>query len=402
MKNGVINPSIHGWIDKFFLLPGGTDDTVENTSRFYLEVRNTGFIYGHIVSFFTAKQIDADGWLDDEKSKLALLIVLYRLHRQIRPDDSVQDFLSAAVSYYREMSPKGFDFIRRIIPGGNPASQLEDIISDRVQTNANIVSKHFSHIVTNALLFLDVLGYQKFLLHESIPHKYLKRSEELIISVISVALQVKTRKSSYDDLLIRLLDSSLRYGSFSEVSKRRPEVLPLDYFETDLEKFYLLDLAGLALWSDGMVEANESGFLFELGKSLGIGETHTAEALKSMNAFISDNHKKISYFRYSNPVKHFYDKMYENVAVLVSRNRVRLVKEISQSGELVKLLAASTTRDLDEKEKKKVRKQLLDICKSIPSLTIFLLPGGSLLLPILIKFIPQMLPSAFNENSESE
>jgi hypothetical protein len=27
-----------------------------------------------------------------------------------------------------------------------------------------------------------------------------------------------------------------------------------------------------------------------------------------------------------------------------------------------------------------------------------LLPGGSLLLPILIKFIPKLLPSAFNEN----
>ena len=62
------------------------------------------------------------------------------------------------------------------------------------------------------------------------------------------------------------------------------------------------------------------------------------------------------------------------------------------------LLAISTRRDLDEKEKKKVKNQLLDICKTVPSLTIFLIPGGSLLLPILIKFIPQLLPSAFNEN----
>jgi hypothetical protein len=77
-----------------------------------------------------------------------------------------------------------------------------------------------------------------------------------------------------------------------------------------------------------------------------------------------------------------------------------LMKELSQSGELMVLLAHSTHRDLDEKEKKKVKKQLLDICKTIPSLTIFLLPGGSLLLPILIKFIPKLLPSAFNENLE--
>jgi hypothetical protein len=75
-----------------------------------------------------------------------------------------------------------------------------------------------------------------------------------------------------------------------------------------------------------------------------------------------------------------------------------LVKEIIQSRDLMILLAISTRRDLDEREKKKVKKQLLDICKTVPSLTIFLLPGGSLLLPILIKFIPKLLPSAFNEN----
>jgi hypothetical protein len=59
------------------------------------------------------------------------------------------------------------------------------------------------------------------------------------------------------------------------------------------------------------------------------------------------------------------------------------------------LLAISTRRDLDEKRKEK--KTVIDICKTVPSLTIFYF-GGSLLLPILIKFIPKLLPSAFNEN----
>jgi hypothetical protein len=90
------------------------------------------------------------------------------------------------------------------------------------------------------------------------------------------------------------------------------------------------------------------------------------------------------------------------VEVLISRNKNRLFKELSESKELMVLLAKSTRRDLDEKEKKKVKKQLLDICKSIPSLTIFLLPGGTLLLPILIKFIPKLLPSSFNENLDVE
>jgi hypothetical protein len=53
------------------------------------------------------------------------------------------------------------------------------------------------------------------------------------------------------------------------------------------------------------------------------------------------------------------------------------------------------------KKKEKSKKKTMDICKTVPSLTIFLLPGGSLLLPILIKFIPK-LPSAFNENLDIE
>jgi hypothetical protein len=88
--------------------------------------------------------------------------------------------------------------------------------------------------------------------------------------------------------------------------------------------------------------------------------------------------------------------------VLLNRNKKRLVKEVSQSKELMQLIAKSTHKELDKDEKKKIKVQLLDICKTVPSLTIFLLPGGSLLLPILIKFIPQLLPSAFNENEERD
>ena len=120
------------------------------------------------------------------------------------------------------------------------------------------------------------------------------------------------------------------------------------------------------------------------------------------NDFILNYKNEIPYFNYSNPVKHFYDQTTQNVEVLITRNKKRLYKELSESKELMLLLAKSTHRDLDEKEKKKVKKQLLDICKTVPSLTVFLLPGGSLLLPILIKFIPKLLPSAFNENLENE
>jgi hypothetical protein len=49
-------------------------------------------------------------------------------------------------------------------------------------------------------------------------------------------------------------------------------------------------------------------------------------------------------------------------------------------------------------EKQKVQDQLMDIAKTIPTLAIFALPGGGILLPILIKVLPfNILPSSFQE-----
>jgi hypothetical protein len=176
------------------------------------------------------------------------------------------------------------------------------------------------------------------------------------------------------------------------------EELELDYFTNELEKNYLIDMAGIALWSDGIIEKNEAYFLHKLAELMTISDDFVIESIAKTNQFISKYKDEIPYFNYSNPVKHFYDQTTQTVMKLITRNKNRLVKEIVQSKELMLLLAISTRRDLDEKEKKKVKKQLLDICKTVPSLTIFLLPGGSLLLPLLIKFIPRLLPSAFNEN----
>ena len=81
------------------------------------------------------------------------------------------------------------------------------------------------------------------------------------------------------------------------------------------------------------------------------------------------------------------------------KNKKRLAKELQQSREVVGLLSKSTYQKLTEEEKKKVKVQLLDICKAIPALAIFLLPGGALLLPLTIKLIPDILPSAFQEDS---
>jgi hypothetical protein len=264
-----------------------------------------------------------------------------------------------------------------------------------------MVSKNFSHIVTNALLFIDVLAFQNFLINNELSKNYIQKTEEIILGIVSLALTTKSNKTLYDDLLIKLFETSVRYTKFSGTKIDSLDKLPLEILQTNLEKYYIMDLAAMAIWNDSEMEKKEAEFLHELGYTLQLEKYYILECISAINQFINKYKAEIPYFNYSNPIKHFYDQSTQNVVNLITRNKKRLQKELAESKELVVLLATSTQRELDTQEKKKMKKQLLDVCKTIPSLTIFLLPGGSLLLPILIKFIPQILPSSFNENLDN-
>jgi len=92
----------------------------------------------------------------------------------------------------------------------------------------------------------------------------------------------------------------------------------------------------------------------------------------------------------------------EEIRQLLQKNKKRLDQELRQSKEAVRLIKKATHSSLNAEEKEKIKIQLLDICKAIPALAVFLLPGGALLLPLLIKLIPDILPSAFQDQPEED
>lgn len=397
----MINPSAIGWIDKFFSkysLPV----SISNTSKdYYCRMRLTGFIYGHVIRIDSHIDLSIKGWTSEEISKVALINSLYDIFQLETKNINSAEFIEKALVFYNDLNPKGFSILKKLLPNESNSQKLEKIINERVQTNDNMVSKNFSHIVTNALLFIDVLAFQHFLRNGELAKNYIQKIEEIILAIVSLALRTKTNKTQYDDLLIKLFEASVRYTKFLDTRINNLEKLPLDFLQNNLEKYYIMDMAGMAMWSDAKLEKNEVAFLQELGNKLALEKFYVLESLTAIDEFITTYKTEIPYFNYSNPIKHFYDQSTQTVVNLIRRNKKRLQKELSESKELVLLLAHSTQRELMADEKKKMKKQLLDICKTIPSLTIFLLPGGSLLLPILIKFIPQILPSSFNENLEN-
>ena len=392
-----MNPSSSGWITKHQPVINNVFNALNSDLNGYYELLlQSGFIYGVSVTTVSYGAAEPLQWNETERAKLNFFDSLYAVYMHKHQDDS--HFFKAIVLFYEQLDPKDNFYFSRFSKLKPNASSLEKIIQERIQTNEPLLQKNFSNLITNALLFIDVLAFQKFLEDDKNISVYASELEATLMNVIWLALMQKEEKEQYDKLLLKLFEKSLRYNRNLKQEAQALGELPLDLFTGLLEKRYLLDLAALAIWDDIQLDRTEYLFLKKLGAHLALPEDIVERSTTYVHTFIQANRKRISYLNYSNPVKHFYTQTSSTVKTLILRNKNRLLQELAESKDLVLLLGQSTVRDLSKAEKKRVKTQLLDICKSVPSLAIFMLPGGGVLLPLLVKFIPELLPSAFNDN----
>ena len=260
--------------------------------------------------------------------------------------------------------------------------------------DTNILSKTFSLFVTNALLFIDVLAFEVFLREPKYAKTYMIHLENSIHTLVSKALNSKTIKNNYDEGLIKLLKSSLRTTAANKTSYE-----PLNSEKlSSLERMYLLDLACMATWSDLKIDKGEKVFFKDFEINFKVSNTEIKSANDDINNFYKKYKNEISLLSTQNIAERFYQRASNIVKKLISRNSKRLYQELKESKDLVKLVSESTVRDLNKEEQQQMQEQMMDLIKSVPSLAIFMLPGGAILLPIFIKFVPKLLPSAFDEN----
>ena len=401
-----MNPSASGWIKKHLTyLLAHLEQHAITEEQMYIKLRANGFIYGTSIGTLCDEESQQLKWTEEEKTKINLLDALIFCFYDTIQNATPQQCVIAILEFYDRLDPEQKKRSFKLLKESN-YERLEKVIDYRIQTNEPLLKKNFSHLITNALLYIDVLAFEHFLITQEAPRPYAKHLESLVTqSVWFVLLPAgkadlrKHNKDTYNELLMKLFESSIRYNTWPIES---PENLlkEISCLDQPLEKRYLLDACALAVGSDQEVDSSEIQFINEICDVLSIPDNERIDALQAILSFIEDNREDISYLRYSHPIQHFYNQTSRTVSTLVLRNKKRFVKEITQSKELAVLLSQAAMRDLNKEEKKIVKTQLLDICKSVPSLAIFLLPGGGILMPLLVKFIPQLLPSAFNENRE--
>ena len=390
-----MNPSAIGWINKLLLEIDQSQSLQSATiDQLYFNLRNSGFIYGSNQTV-VGDLINKKGLTKEEICKINLIIALFTTHNS---HTTTKPFVESVIDFYIEINEHKTSFFNEILSGKKSSSLLENIIHKRIQLDDNFITKNFNYFITNALLFVDILAFKQFLITHHVTEDYIKQLEATIETVTINVLNSKEHKTKYDIGLIKLIESSLRYQNKDSITYQQA----IQFIHNPLEAQYVLDIACMATWSDQVIDSSEQVFLQQFGTDINLDNNSIKDSIQSVNQFYNDNKDNIALLSSKNMVKSFYDNSSKMVSNLISRNSKRLLKELKESKDLMVMLSKSTVRELTEDEQKKVQEQLLDIFKSIPSLAIFMLPGGALLLPLVVKFIPKLLPSAFDDNRIEE
>ncbi|WP_422860307.1 LETM1-related biofilm-associated protein [Flagellimonas sp. S174] len=395
-----MNPSATGWINKFGHLVQKQPILLSGQDELYIHLKKIGFVYGIHIDVFPLISTELR-LTEDEIAKINLLVALYLTFQLERKEEDFDAFVDTVFAYYKSLEVGKISFLNKILSAKRTESQLEKLIDSRIYLGGSAFSRAFGNSITNSLLFVDVLIFRTYLNGKKSGMEHAKLLEYVTMNIAYHSLNSK-ESTKNDDKFIQLLASSLTYVDLDETDfdSTYRNLLALNF--TQEEKNYFLDMACLTIWEDKSIDLTESNYIFELGKDLGKSIKEVENSMNLVINFFEKNKSRIGYLSDKNVAFQFYQGMSKNVSKLILRNSKRLKKELAESKELVSLLSKSTVKELTPEERRKMQNQLLDIFKTIPSLAIFMLPGGAVLLPIFIKLIPKLLPSAFDDNRVDE
>lgn len=395
-----MNPSSAGWIRKFIkeIDQKSLLEAYDGVNELYNGLKSIGFIYGLSLDSLKPKAKTTLTLTVEEYTKINLLHALCFVYFKHQSDKAYSDCIEAIVSFYEHMGKAKPGLLHKLSFAKNPSDNLEGIIKTRLHENNLGQNPEVSSLITYVLLFTDILVFEEYLNGNQDLQEVSDHMEQLCIQSCAWALEHKSKPNKYDHMFVEMLQNALKKPlEYSEHSVRAHLDTMAHY--SPLFRGFLMDVCCLAVWDDRVLEAAELHFIKDFEQAMTLKKGSALSGISDLDQFSQTHAQSIRLFEHANPVKLLYKQSSAMVKTLILRNKNRLIKELAESGELVKLLTLSTVRDLNKKEKQKVKEQLLDICKTVPSLTLFLLPGGSLLLPIMVKLIPTLLPSAFNENA---
>jgi ribosomal protein L7/L12 len=418
----MMNPGKRGWIKKYFSI---LDDYTENLNRypgeiltpeelFYAYLQPTGIMYGFPSRLLFLKDDVMLGWSKDEAFRVLLLeglILVDHLKDGKFDHKSLEKSLERFVRFYEDTQIERAKRSWLTFKGMDVYEKLEAIINQRIDIKTSFSNKLWTTYLYNSLIFHDLILYDEYHGGKDINRLRIKR-EVVALELVKVVAAAAHAGGDIKEPERAIFDVFLASANLDKYARD----VARDFWETrktlqDIDfqfnrswalNKYILELALLTVWSDRHVSEKEHEFLDELTTLLGISQGEKDTSFIAIQAFVLRNHENIPYLTGKRSTELLMEGATERWRNILGRSKDKLAVELKESKELLSLIAKSTSEELTKEEKERAKNQLKDLARTIPSLTLFMLPGGSLLLPIILKIIPDLVPTAFRNNQIDE
>jgi hypothetical protein len=409
----------------------------EQDQATYAFLQPTGLLYGFPINSplpdleYPHKQYLNDAglvsliWLDS----LMACLVADREYLLSGVHDEADHFTHAvrALTYYfvnqEEQSTDGLlgavsrakAFVERLPIGHNRPQHrdLERALARRIRSGGDIL--HVPQYAYNGFLFLDLyycMAWQRaMVLDPAKRHVHmteLKSERERVRETLLLLLIAAAHASGgVGEIEQRVFD---RFLASAGLDKARNAALrqtmttglaleDVTIPETPwLVRRHLLDITLMLILADRQYDEPEQQLAEKLVQRLGLWDEELEQSHAALDSFLIVNENTLHFLKSRTQVHILAERLGNRAQNVLRKNLDRIVNEIRETKELYDLLLKSRSQALTAEEKKKVRLQLYDILKTVPTLAIFAMPGGSVILPILIRLLPfNLLPTSFED-----
>lgn len=410
----MLQPGSKNWIDKYLdLCEKGKIELSnipydsEGSSFLHARLFQTGLAFGYPSKFLYLKDpIKSDNWTVNERLVVLLFESLLHVYKLEKKQLDSSEFMLSLMQFYKDYQEQNSFNIFRFFSKESESEKLERILAQRVHVKRTWTNLIWVNYLNNSLIFLDVLAYRQFLLSGNSLEGTYDRYADAVLKTIILASYADGRIDPQEKTLYDVFISSANLSPdlkkvISKASKEgtiRISDINLPDVTDELLAYYLIDIAVLTVFSDLEAMDDEVMFLYELCNYLGVDTDYLHQTMALVEIFVIENNHKISFLQENSSYERLYRSFSKRWIKVLGRNKDQLVEELKQNKELLALFNKSIVKELSPTEKEQMKSQFKDLIKSMPSLAIFMLPGGALLLPIILRIIPDLLPSSFRHN----
>ena len=415
-----LNPGKNGWLTEYlefrkgmlhsFFVESKEDRHPEES--LYRLLKPNGLLYGHPILFDDVENIDEElSNLNKMKILMAESLIngsLILHHQEINNESDFSEVILKTVhnigDFYNKVYPE-LSVSSRTLFGRKktPLEIAEKILEKRIMlTEAN--GDFWINFFNNSLLFLDIYFFGQWMhanVDKNVAVFFKAEKESLRLSVVKVLAAAAHANKKIEEEEQGLFDYFLESSHLNNQQKQQAKKffkegvalseIDLPTHNSWILKKYFLELAILTVWADRLLEDSEYEFLQRFNEMLGFYEEDLENSLLAVEGFVLEHWEFLEALRSEHNYNEVSAEYIEKIRKMAERNAMRIASEMKGKSEMNQLLEKARNNDLSEVEALKLKEDLINVLKRVPTFVIIGVPTTFLTLPMLLKILPANL-----------